>query len=71
MLLILLSLIYGIIKELKNEVKGTIILDTIENYNYQLTDNDTEYFKETFSELKKALKDENEEEYYRDQPRVW
>lgn len=63
LLLILLSLIYGIIKELKNEVKGTIILDTIENYNYQLTDNDTEYFKETFSELKKALKDENEEEY--------
>lgn len=63
LLIVLLFLIFGIVKELKNDVKETVVLDTIENYNYELTDNDTEYFKETFKELKQALKDENEEEY--------
>ena len=63
LLIILGFLVFGIIKDLKNEVKETVVLDTIENYNYQLTDTDTDYFKETFKELKQALKDENEEEY--------
>ena len=63
LLIVLAVLVIGIIKNLKNEVKETVVLDTIENYNYKLTDNDTEYFKETFKELKKALNDENEDDY--------
>lgn len=63
LLIILGILVFGIIKNLTNDVKETVVLDTIENYNYELTDNDTEYFKETFKELKKSLKEENEEEY--------
>ena len=63
LLIILGILVFGIIKNLTNDVKKTVVLDTIENYNYELTDNDTEYFKETFKELKKSLKEENEEEY--------
>lgn len=63
LLIILGILVFGIIKNLTNDVKKTVVLDTIENYNYELTDNDSEYFKETFKELKKSLKEENEEEY--------
>lgn len=63
LLIILGILVYGIIKNLTNEVKETAVIDTIENYNYELTDNDTEYFKETFKELKNALKEENNEKY--------
>lgn len=63
LLIILGILVFGIIKSLKNDVKETVVLDTIENYNYELTDNDTKYFKETFKELKKALNESNEEEY--------
>lgn len=63
LLIILVFLVYGIVKSLKNEVKETAIIDTIENYHYQLTDNDTDYFKETFKELKNTLKEKNEEKY--------
>lgn len=63
LLIVLVILLFNIIKDLKNEVKKTTILDTIENYNYQLTDNDTKYFKDTFKELKDALKEDNKEEY--------
>lgn len=65
LLIILFSLIFGIVKKLNNEVAETVTLDTIENYNYKLTDNDTEYFKENFKKLKKILENEdiNEEEY--------
>lgn len=65
LLIILFSLIVGIIKELNNKVSETVILDTIENYNYKLTDSDTDYFKEEFKVLKKILENEdvNEEEY--------
>ena len=63
LLIILGILVFGIIKNLTNDVKKTVVLDTIENYNYELTDNDTKYFKETFKNLKKALNESNEEEY--------
>ena len=64
-IIILIVLIGSVIKELTSAVKETATLDTIENYNYILTDNDTEYYKKTFKELKEILKKEevNEEEY--------
>lgn len=64
-IIILIVLIGSVIKELTSAVKETATLDTIENYNYVLTDNDTEYYKKTFKELKEILKKEevNEEEY--------
>lgn len=64
-IIVLVILIGNIIKELTNEIKETATLDTIENYHYILKDNDTEYYKKTFKELKEILKQEeiNEEEY--------
>ena len=55
-IIILIVLIGSVIKELTSAVKETATLDTIENYNYILTDNDTEYYKKTFKELKEILK---------------
>ena len=64
-LILLFFLIGSVIKGLTNEVKEIATLDTIENYGYILTDNDTDYYKDTFKELKNILKEEvvNEEEY--------
>ena len=64
-LILLFFLIGSVIKGLTNEVKEIATLDTIENYGYILTYNDTDYYKDTFKELKNILKEEvvNEEEY--------
>lgn len=63
-LILLVILVGSVIVKLKSEVKETATIDTIENYHYILTDNDTDYFKKTFKELKQVLKEEvNEEEY--------
>ena len=63
-LILLVILVGSVIVKLTSEVKATATIDTIENYHYILTDNDTDYFKKTFKELKQVLKEEvNEEEY--------
>lgn len=64
-LCVLCILIGNVIGELTKAVKETATLDTIENYQYILTDNDTAYYKKVFKELKNILKEEtvNEEEY--------
>lgn len=63
-LILLVILVGSVIVKLTSEVKATATIDTIENYHYILTDNDTDYYKKTFKELKQVLKEEvNEEEY--------
>lgn len=64
-LILLVVLVGSVILDLTSKVKETATIDTIENYHYILTDNDTEYFKKTFKELKKVLTEEeiNKEEY--------
>lgn len=64
-LILLVILVGSVIVKLTSEVKEIATIDTIENYHYILTDNDTDYFKKTFKELKQILKEDeiNEEEY--------
>lgn len=69
--LLLIILIISIIMMAKNvlkkdgDVKETQIIDKIDGYGYQLTENNTKYFKKLFKELKKELtKDEVDEEKY-------
>ena len=53
-------------KEPKKEIKGpAIVIESIENYGYNLDDNETEYYKKLFNELKEVLSSEelNEEQY--------
>lgn len=47
------------------EAKEIEIIDTIDDFGYQLNDNETEYYKKLFNELKDLLNQEdyNEEEY--------
>lgn len=64
LILILFFLVFGILNELKKEVNETVTLEIIENYNYKLTDSDTNYYKSVFKELKNVLKDEIDKEAY-------
>lgn len=55
----------NIFKKDKVEVKEVKIVDNIKNYGYSVTENNTEYYKKLFGELKEILKQDevNEEEY--------
>lgn len=55
--------IIGVLKD--NEASQVEILDSIEKYGYSLNENDSEYFKKIFKELKKELgKSKIDEEKY-------
>lgn len=60
LLIILVFFVKNIYDEIKNSSSEEVkVLDTIENYGYILTENDTELFKKEFKELKDILNDEN------------
>ena len=61
-------LAYGIIKDTfgKKGEKEVEIVDNIGNYGYQLTENNTEYFKSLYYELKDVLNDEESESFDED-----
>lgn len=66
-LLILFVLLFFCIKSILNTISNDEIktLATIQNYNYTLNENDSEYFKTLFQQLNECLneKELNEEEY--------
>lgn len=68
LLIILFILLFFCLKDIYNSLKqdNTVkTLDSIENYNYTLNENDSSYFKELFKELKDNLEgDEIDEEEY-------
>ena len=60
LLLITGVLVFGIYKDtFGSKTEGVEILDTIDKYGYQLTENNTDYYKELFNELKKLLSEED------------
>lgn len=61
-------LAYGIVKDTfgKNRKKEVEIVDIIGNYGYQLTENNTEYFKSLYYELKDVLNHEESESFDED-----
>lgn len=63
---ILFVCLKGIYDSLKNKTASElVILDTIEKYDYKLDENDSEYYKSVFKELKKNLEsDEIDEKKY-------
>lgn len=67
-LVVICLLIFGIcIKDVYNSLKNgsakqVKILDSIENYNYELNENDPKYVKSLFKELKSILKDKKVDE---------
>lgn len=67
LVLILILLIFVINKkEPKKEIGGSVnVIESIENYGYNLDDNETEYYKNLFNKLKEILTSEEikEEKY--------
>lgn len=68
LILIVIAIIISIhvlTKKKKMETKEVEVIDTIDDFGYQLNDNETEYYKKLFNELKDLLKQEDydEEEY--------
>ena len=67
--IIVLALITGIVLLSKNKkttpTSQIEVVDTIDNFDYQLNDNETKYYNELFSSLKQLLSNDNydEEEY--------
>ena len=60
LLLITGILIFGIYKDtFGSKVDGVEIIDTIDVYGYQLTENNTDYYKDLFNELKELLSNED------------
>ena len=64
--IILILCIISIIKSLNGNKKvSTETIDTIKNYNYNLNQNESSYYKSLFKELKKVLSNKNiDEEKY-------
>ena len=56
--------IIDIISSLNNNTKQVEILSSIDEYNYSLNENDSDYFKEKFMLLKDELEGEKDEEKY-------
>lgn len=58
-------MVYGIIKETfgKGSKKEVEVVDNIEKYGYQLTENNTDYYKKLYYELKEVLNDETSETF--------
>lgn len=68
LLVVLFILLFFCLKDIYQSLKkDTTVktLDSIENYNYTLNENDSEYFKKEFKNLKKILESDSivEEEY--------
>lgn len=68
LLIVLFILLFFCLKDIYQSLKkDTTVktLDSIESYNYTLNENDSEYFKEEFKNLKKILESDSidEEEY--------
>lgn len=68
LLVVLFILLFFCLKDIYQSLKkDTTVktLDSIENYNYTLNENDSEYFKKEFKKLKKILESDSivEEEY--------
>lgn len=74
--ILLLLLIFGLLiyigihlinkpKKTKQPVKEKEVIDSIDNFGYELDDNKTKYYNELFTQLKDILKEENynEQEY--------
>lgn len=60
LLLITGILVFGIYKDtFGSNVEGVEIVDTIDKYGYQLTENHTDYYKDLFNELKDLLSKED------------
>ena len=60
LLLITGILIFGIYKDtFGSKADGVEIIDTIDVYGYQLTENNTDYYKDLFNELKELLSNED------------
>lgn len=66
LLLILGLVIFGAIFIIKNKKQGETkqieVIDSIDNFGYELNDNETKYYNELFDSLKNLLKNENYDE---------
>ncbi len=63
-LIITLFLAKSVIKEMKGIKKADAeAIDKIEDYDYQLTSNHTDYFEETYYQLKELLESEKQENF--------
>lgn len=65
LLIILFSLVKKTFKKSSGKVEDVKVVDTIDNFEYSLEDNKTDYYKKLFNELKEILSSDNvnEEEY--------
>lgn len=69
LLLLALGILSGIFvlnkKKPKEQAKEVEVIDSIDDFGYQLNDNETKYYNELFNKLKELLKQENydEQEY--------
>ncbi len=66
LLIIITSMLgYGLIKDLtgKKNTQKVEIVDNIESYDYHLTENNTKYYKDLYSDLKDVLNNEDSETF--------
>lgn len=63
--LIVLAIVVFVVKKVKSKEPATVtveVIDSIDNFEYQLNDNETKYYIDLFNELKDLLKNDNYDE---------